>query len=68
MHFRRAKECAAVGDQLGDKQLLAVGTSVMAYTQYLADVKHQMELDVPIDGQDVTGGLLRKLKEDGKGN
>lgn len=62
MHFRRAKECAAVGDQLGDKQLLAVGTSVMAYTQYLADIKHQMKLDVPIDGQDVAGGLLEHIR------
>ena len=51
MHFRRAKECAAVGDYLGDKQLLAVGKSVMAYTQYLAGVKHQTILDVPIGGE-----------------
>ena len=62
MHFRRAKECAAVGKYLGDKQLLAVGKSVMAYTQYLAEVKHQTTLDVPIDGEDVAGGLLAHVQ------
>jgi len=51
MHFRRAKECTAVGDYLGDKQLLAIGKSVMTYAQYLAEMKHQTKLDVPIDGQ-----------------
>ena len=33
----------------------------MAYTQYLADIK-QMKLDVPIDGQDVAGGLLEHIR------
>lgn len=62
MHFRRAKECAAVGNYLGDKQLLAVGKSVMAYTQYLAEVKHQTTLDVPIDGEDKAVGLLAHVQ------
>jgi len=62
MHFRRAKECAAVGDYLGDKQLLAIGKSVMTYAQYLAEMKHLTKLDVPIDGQDVAGGLLAHIQ------
>ena len=62
MHFRRAKECAAVGNYLGDKQLLAVGKSVMAYTQYLAEVKHQTTSDVPINGEDVAVGLLAHVQ------
>lgn len=62
MHFRRAKECTAVGDYLGDKQLLAIGKSVMTYVQYLAEIKHQTKLDVPIDGQDVAGGLLAHVQ------
>lgn len=62
MHFRRAKECAAVGDYLGDKQLLAIAKSFMAYTQYLAEMKHGKKLDVPIDGQDVAGGLLTHIR------
>lgn len=62
MHFRRAKECAAVGNYLGDKQLLAVGKSVIAYTQYLAEVKHQTTSDVPINGEDVAVGLLAHVQ------
>ena len=62
MHFRRAKECAAVGEYLGDKQLLAVSKSVRTYTEYLAEHKHVMQLDVPIDGQDVAGSLLAHLQ------
>ena len=62
MYFQRAKECTAVGCYLGDKQLLAVGKSVMTCAQYLAQMKDQTKLDVPIDGQDVAGGLLAHIQ------
>ena len=53
MYFRRAKESAAVGKFIGDKQLKAIAKSVMTYTAYLAEFKHNMKLEVPIDGQDM---------------
>ena len=34
----------------------------MAYTQYQAGVKHQTKLDVPIDGEDVAGGVLAHIQ------
>ena len=34
----------------------------MTCTQYLAEMKHQTKLDIPIDGQDVARGLLAHIQ------
>ena len=62
MYFRRAKESAAVGKYIGDIQLKAIGTSVMTYTAYLAEIKHNLKLEVPIDGEYVAGSLLAHIQ------
>ena len=62
MYFRRAKESAAVGKYIGDKQLTVIAKSVMTYTAYLAEIKHNLKLEVPIDGEDVAGSLLAHIQ------
>lgn len=62
MFFRRAKELAAVGEYIGDKQLKAIATSIMTYTAYLAEIKYHLKLEVPIDGQSVAGSLLSHIQ------
>lgn len=62
MYFRRAKESAAVGKYIGDKQLKAIAKSVMTYTAYLAEIKHNLKLEVPINGEDVAGSLLAHIQ------
>lgn len=62
MYFRRAKESAAVGKYIGDKQLKAIAKSLMTYTAYLAEIKHNLKLEVPIDGEDVAGSLLAHIQ------
>lgn len=61
MYFRRAKESAVVGKYIGDKQLKAIAKSMMTYTAYLAEIKHNLKLEVPIDG-DVAGSLLAHIQ------
>ena len=34
----------------------------MTYTAYLAEIKHNLKLEVPIDGQDVAGSLLAHIQ------
>ena len=62
MYFQGAKESAAVGKYTGDKQLKAIAKSVMAYTVCLAEIKHNLKLEVPIDGEDMAGCLLARIQ------
>ena len=34
----------------------------MAYTVCLAEIKHNLKLEVPIDGEDMAGSLLARIQ------